>query len=213
MRPRRLRSRHLDSSADGELLDVFLVSARGTVFVIGVVLEATGYARLGSGGRHIAHLLWGGRGMLVAINLPLRFLWSTTRLIAATVGGAGFGAFVDELGKFVTADNNYFFKPTAAALVYALFVILVLATREVRRVSSLGPEESLVNDVEIAEKLAMGTLTADDRDRALHLLAPADPAHPHCRPAANRPSAEPTWPGSRSRVSAGPARQRARDTP
>src|SRR5467141_294410 len=85
------------------------------------------------------------------------------------------------LGKFVTSDNNYFFKPTAAIL-YALFVVLFLATREIRRFRDLSPEECLVNSVELAERLASGTLTADDRDRALQLLTRADQAHPLVAP-------------------------------
>jgi hypothetical protein len=173
--------RHLVRAADADLLDTFLISAIATVVVIRILLEATGYPQLGGGGLHIAHVLWGGLGMLVAIALLLLYLSSTTRLIAAVVGGAGFGAFVDELGKFVTSDNNYFFKPTAAIL-YALFVILFLATREIRRFRALSPEENLVNAVELAEKLAMGTLTADDRDHALRLLAAADQAHPLVAP-------------------------------
>src|SRR5947207_10073382 len=135
--------RHLVGAADADLLDTFLVSAVATVVIIRIFLEATGYPQLGGGGLHIAHVLWGGLGMLVAIALLLLYLSSTTRLIAAVVGGAGFGAFVDELGKFVTSDNDYFFRPTAAIL-YALFVILFLATREVRRFRGLSPEESLV---------------------------------------------------------------------
>src|SRR5947207_2444459 len=173
--------RHLVRAADADLLDTFLVSAVATVVIIRIFLEATGYPQLGGGGLHIAHVLWGGLGMLVAIALLLLYLSSTTRLIAAVVGGAGFGAFVDELGKFVTSDNDYFFKPTAAIL-YALFVILFLATREVRRFRALSPEESLVNAVELAEKLATGTLTGGDRERALALLAHADPAHPLVAP-------------------------------
>src|SRR5256885_4821290 len=155
------------------MLDTFLVSAVGTLLLIRLYLEATGYPQLGGGGLHIAHVLWGGLGMLVAIVLLLLYLSPITRLIAALVGGAGLGAFVDELGKFVTSDNNYFFKPTAAIL-YALFVVLFLATREIRRFRALSPEESLVNAVELAEKLATGTLTAGDRERALALLAHAD---------------------------------------
>jgi len=162
-------------------LDTFLVSAIATVVVIRIFLEATGYPQLGGGGLHIAHVLWGGLGMLLAILLLLLYLSPTTRLAAAVVGGAGFGAFVDELGKFVTSDNNYFFRPTAAIL-YALFVILFLATREIRRFRGLSPEENLVNAVEIGERLAMGTLTADDRNRALQLLAAADQAHPLVAP-------------------------------
>ena len=177
----RIGARLFVRAADAELLDSFLVSAIGTLVVIRIFLEATGYPQLGGGGLHIAHVLWGGLGMLVAILLLLLYLSSTTRLAAAVVGGAGFGAFVDELGKFVTSDNDYFFKPTAA-IVYALFVILFLVTREIRRFRRLSPEESLVNAVEIAEKLAMGTLTAGDRDRALALLAAADPTHPLVAP-------------------------------
>jgi hypothetical protein len=160
---------------------MFLVSAVATVIVIRIFLEATGYPQVGGGGLHIAHVLWGGLGMLVAIVLLLLFPTSTPRLIAAVVGGAGLGAFVDELGKFVTSDNDYFFRPTAAIL-YVLFVILFLATRELRRVRGLTPTESLVNAVEMAEKLAMGTMTADDRERALQLLAKANPSEPLVAP-------------------------------
>ena len=176
-----LRPRHLVRAADADLLDTFLVSAVATVVIIRIFLEATGYPQLGGGGLHIAHVLWGGLGMLAAIVLLLLYLSPTTRLVAAVVGGAGFGAFVDELGKFVTSDNDYFFKPTAAIL-YALFVVLFLATREVRRFRGLSPEECLVNSVELAERLAMGTLTADDRDRALQLLSHADQSHPLVAP-------------------------------
>jgi hypothetical protein len=176
-----LAPRHLVRAADADLLDTFLVSAIATVVVIRIFLEATGYPQLGGAGLHIAHVLWGGLGMLVGIVLLLLYLTSTTRLIAAVVGGAGFGAFVDELGKFVTSDNDYFFRPTAAIL-YALFVTLFLATREVRRFRGLSAEECLVNSVELAEKLAMGTLTADDRDGALRLLARADQTHPLVAP-------------------------------
>src|SRR5919201_1741204 len=120
-----LAQRHLVRAADADLLDTFLVSAVAAVIVIRIFLEATGYPQLGGGGLHIAHVLWGGLGMLVAIVLLLLFLTSTTRLVAALIGGAGFGAFVDELGKFVTSDNDYFFKPTPA-LLYVVFVVLVL---------------------------------------------------------------------------------------
>jgi pimeloyl-ACP methyl ester carboxylesterase len=176
-----LAQRYFVRAADADLLDTFLVSAVATVIVIRIFLEATGYPQLGGGGLHIAHVLWGGLGMLVAIVLLLLYPTSTPRLVAAVVGGAGLGAFVDELGKFVTSDNDYFFRPTAAIL-YVLFVVLFLATREIRRVRKLSPTESLVNAVELAEKLAMGAMTADDRDRALQLLAKADPSEPLVAP-------------------------------
>lgn len=89
----------------------------------------------------------------------------------------GFGAFIDELGKFVTADNNYFFKPTAA-LVYTVFVALFLVVRQMRTFKKLTPEESLVNAIEYSKALASGRLSAASRDQALALLAVSDQTNP-----------------------------------
>ena len=172
-----LRVRTPIRSADQELLDAFLVSAIATLVVIRIFLEATGYPQLGGDGLHIAHVLWGGLGMLVAIVLLLLFLTSTSRLVAAVIGGIGFGAFIDELGKFLTSDNNYFFKPTAA-LVYVVFVILFLASREIRSFRTLTPEENLVNAVELSKKLVGSGLGEMDRDHALRLLDGADQTNP-----------------------------------
>lgn len=45
-----------------------------------LALQLVGYPRLGGGGFHIAHLLWGGLLMLAAIVLLLGFL--TLRIVA-----------------------------------------------------------------------------------------------------------------------------------
>jgi hypothetical protein len=164
-------------SAEPELLDTFFVSAVGTVLIIRIFLEATGYPRLGGEGVHIAHVLFGGLGMLVALVLLLGFLSSRTRYLAALIGGAGFGAFIDELGKFVTSDNNYFFQPTAA-LVYVLFVALFLSMRQMRRFRGLSARESLVNAVVLAEQLVAGELDEYDKSKALELLKNADQSDP-----------------------------------
>jgi hypothetical protein len=115
--------------------------------------------------------------MLVAIVFLLVFLSSTTRLVAAVVGGIGFGAFIDELGKFLTSDNNYFFQPTAA-LVYVIFVVLFLMARELRNFRPLTPEENLVNAVELSEKLAVARIGEAERERALRLLDRSDQTNP-----------------------------------
>ena len=164
-------------NAQSGLLDTFMVSAVLTVLTIRVYLKAANYPQVGGGGLHVAHVLWGGLGMLIAIVMLLVFLGPTTQRLAAITGGIGFGAFVDELGKFLTADNNYFFKPTAA-LVYTLFVVVFLLTRQIRRVRTLTPQECLVNAIELSKEMAMGQLSLAERERALGLLDAADQSHP-----------------------------------
>ena len=164
-------------AVDADLVDVFFVTAVASLLLIRAFLEATGYPQLGGGGLHVAHVLWGGLGMLVAILLLLLFASPGARWTAALVGGAGFGAFIDELGKFLTSDNNYFFKPTAA-LVYVLFVLLFLALRDIRHLRALSPEEQLVDALALSQRLATRSLTLSERDRALALLANADQTVP-----------------------------------
>jgi hypothetical protein len=164
-------------SVEQEPLDIFLVSALLTVLGLRAYLQATNYPKLGGGGLHIAHVLWGGLGMVIAIGILLYFLSRRTRRIAAFIGGIGFGAFIDELGKFVTADNNYFFKPTAA-LIYAVFIALFLVARQLRTFKRLTPEESLVNAIEYSKDLVSGRISVAGRDHAIALLAAADQANP-----------------------------------
>ena len=108
------------------LLERFFVSAVVAVLLIRAWLGLTGYPQIGGDGLHIAHMLFGGIGMLIALLASLTFLGRRTRVFAAIVGGAGFGAFIDELGKFITSDNNYFYQP-AVALIYVVFVLLFIA--------------------------------------------------------------------------------------
>jgi hypothetical protein len=89
-------------------------------------------------------MLWGGLGMLVALAVLLTFWNPGLRRFAACLGGIGFGTFIDELGKFITKDNDYFFQPTVA-LLYVLFVLLFLGGMAYRRYRPLTPEEIEAN--------------------------------------------------------------------
>ena len=162
------------------LLDSFLISAILTILALRVYLAAAHYPQLGGNGLHIAHVLWGGLLMVVAIGMLLSLLTWRWQLIAAFVGGAGFGLFIDELGKFLTSDNNYFFKPTAS-LVYALFVVLFLTAREMRHFRKLTAQENLANAVEAAKQLALGPISSAMRNRALAWLDAADQSQPLTR--------------------------------
>src|ERR1700704_6924908 len=107
----------------GELQDTFLISAVGMILIIRLQLFLTNYPSLGGGKLHIAHLLWGGLLMMIALGLLFTLAGRRWRQPAAVIGGAGFGFFIDEVGQFVTSDNHYFFK-TSAAVIYIVFACL-----------------------------------------------------------------------------------------
>src|ERR1700683_248121 len=94
----------------------FIVSAIVSVFVIRIYLRLTHYPKIGSGEFHIAHLLFGGFFMMLALLILLSFLNEKAATVSSVLGGIGFGSFIDELGKFITSDNNYFFQPTIALI-------------------------------------------------------------------------------------------------
>jgi hypothetical protein len=165
----------------GPLQDAFLVSAVVMILVIRLQLWATNYPQLGGGKLHIAHLLWGGLFMLIAVGLLVSFVGRSARLPAAILGGIGFGFFIDELGKFVTSDNDYFFQP-AAAIIYLIFIGLYLFTRWMQRSRGLSEREYLVNAVDEITEAARGDLNEREKERILDLLSRADPNDPLTRP-------------------------------
>jgi hypothetical protein len=176
------RLRSMPRAAEfGSLHETLLMTGVTTILVIRTQLWLTNYPQLGGRGLHIAHLLWGGMFMLIAIGLLLTFLGRPVRRLAAIVGGVGFGFFIDELGKFITADNNYFYKP-AAALIYLIFIGLFLATRAMQRRERFGARDDLANAVDLLGDAARRQLDEAGRRQALALLARADPADPLVAP-------------------------------
>jgi len=154
------------------LFDVFFLSAIVSVVGIRMYLHATGFPQAGGGSLHIAHMLWGGLLMLIALFAMLGLLTRRTRWLSAFVGGLGFGLFIDELGKFVTSDNNYFFKPTDA-LIYAVFVVLFLLSRSFTRRRAFSERERVVNALEVLKEAAVHDLDSIQRRKALRLIASA----------------------------------------
>ena len=82
--------------------------------------------------------------MFIAIVLLLRYWNPSMRRLAAFVGGMGFGLFIDELGKFITNNNDYFYKPTIA-VIYVIFILIYLTFKSFAEVSELSETEIQAN--------------------------------------------------------------------
>jgi hypothetical protein len=88
-------------------------------------LSLTGYPQIGGGELHIAHALWGGLFLFIAAILPLILSNRSVYASSAIIAGIGVGLFIDEVGKFITQSNNYFY-PAAAPIVYTFFILTAL---------------------------------------------------------------------------------------
>lgn len=159
------------------LLEYFLISGVVAVLLIRGWLELTGYPQIGGHGLHVAHMLFGGAGMLMALLVSLTFLGPWPRSFAAIVGGAGFGTFIDELGKFITSDNDYFYRPTVA-LIYVIFVLLFLLAERLATELNPTPDERLAQALDVTTGAVLEHYPTSERDLALELLAKCDPANP-----------------------------------
>lgn len=171
----------LRGSEAPDLTELMMVSAVSTVLGIRLALHLTGYPSVGGNVVHVAHVLWGGLLMLAALMVSLSFLDRPALRVAAVLGGIGFGAFVDEIGKFVTRSNDYFYEP-AVALMYVVFVVVFLTAHTIHRRRATLPVEHLLNALRDVEELARGDLDARERERALEHLAQSDSRHPLVEP-------------------------------
>jgi hypothetical protein len=113
-------------------LRLTLLSFALTVALTRLFLTLTGYPQLGSHELHIAHLLWGGLALFLGALLMLIVVNRWAYRAGAILTGVGVGLFIDEVGKFITATNNYFYPP-AAPIIYTFFLLVLLLYLELRR--------------------------------------------------------------------------------
>jgi hypothetical protein len=140
-----------------------------TVMAVRVYLDSAGYPKVGGGGLHVAHMLWGGLLLVVASVLLQLFVGRRALVLSSLAAGIGVGLFIDEVGKFITESNDYFFAP-AAPIIYGAVLLLVLVWLRVRRDGQPSLAEATHGAVEAVRDLADGRLTEPDRDRAMARL-------------------------------------------
>ncbi|WP_137725784.1 hypothetical protein [Prescottella subtropica] len=174
-RPPRL----LRDARAGALVEAFVVIGILTILVTRAYLHATGYPQIGGSTLHIAHALWGGLAMVIALVIVFSFLGALPRVVAVVAGGIGFGLFLDEVGKFVTKTNDYFFQPSVA-IMYVVVVALLVLNRWINDVRRRSADEDLANAAAAAADGLVRGLTPQRRERAHRQLrraatAGADP--------------------------------------
>jgi len=151
------------------------------VLVVRFFLNLTGYPQLGGSHLHVAHVLWGGLLLAVAVLVLLAFLTRPAHRLAALLGGVGFGLFIDEVGKFLTKDTNYFFLP-AVSVIYVVFVLIFIGLRTLRTIRPFSPTEYLLNALLAMQEVALRDLDPEEQRRALRFLGACDASDPLVEP-------------------------------
>ncbi|MEV4140190.1 hypothetical protein AB0J72_49525 [Dactylosporangium sp. NPDC049742] len=150
-------------------LQAFVLCGISTVLLTRAYLAATGYPKIGGGGLHIAHVLWGGLLMMAAVGVALVFLGRAARICSAMLGGAGFGLFIDEVGKFITEETDYFYRP-AAGIIYLTFAVLVVITQWLHGPAERTADERRADAADAALTGVISGLTTRQRVEAIELV-------------------------------------------
>jgi hypothetical protein len=143
-------------------LFLLLLSFAASVSLTRLFLELTGYPQLGNQTLHIAHVLWGGLMLFISALLMLIYANRWVYRVGAILAGVGVGLFMDEVGKFITQTNDYFFPP-AASIIYAFFLLVVIFYMEVRRPNRRDARSELYRVLDTFEEVLDRDLDAVER--------------------------------------------------
>jgi hypothetical protein len=149
---------------------ISLVAFGLTVILTRVGLQLTGFPQLGTSVLHIAHAIWGGLLLFVAVLLPLAFTNRWAIQASAWLSGIGIGLFIDEVGKFITQTNDYFFAP-ALSLIYGFFLLNVFVYLYFRRPDKDDPREAMYHALEGYQDALDGDLDTEEAARIEAQLA------------------------------------------
>jgi hypothetical protein len=169
MSQRRVRTPVRRDRAENYVL-IFLVAFAVTVIATRVYLESADYPQLGNSVLHIAHALWGGLLLFVAVLLPLGLANRWAIQASALLGGIGTGLFIDEVGKFITQANDYFFPP-ALSIIYGFVLLTVFLYLTFRQPRQPDPRQTLYHAWEGLQDALDGDLNTAEAARIERQLA------------------------------------------
>jgi hypothetical protein len=142
---------------------LMLIGFSVSVILTRTFLTLTGFPKIGSGDLHIAHLLWGGVLLFIAATMMFTLANRWVYSVGALLAGIGVGLFIDEVGKFITTDNDYFY-PLAIPIIYGFFLFTVLLYLRARRPVSQDPRAELYRCLEMFQELLDHDLEKPERD-------------------------------------------------
>ncbi|MHB8089180.1 MAG: hypothetical protein ACYDH2_13115, partial [Anaerolineaceae bacterium] len=154
----------------GQNIVITLLSFAFSVAATRLFLELTGYPQLGGGELHIAHVLWGGLLLFVAALISIIFVNDWAATLSALIAGLGVGLFIDEVGKFITSTNDYFY-PSAAPIVYVFFLLTVLLAFQVRQNRPKSTRSRMYEILERFSEVLDRDLSAFEREELIQSLA------------------------------------------
>jgi len=152
-----------------ELVLIMMVAAILSLLSARLFLELTNYPQLGRGDWHVAHTLWGGVLMVGGMMIGLVTHGERFKKVAAGTFGVGLGWFVDEMGKYLSSDGDYFFQP-AIVLMYIFFVLIFLFYRYLDKTMIINPKTLLYQAISELEEIAEKDLGEKEQQALIEKL-------------------------------------------
>jgi hypothetical protein len=148
-----MRKFFIKRSSSSDYLLLFLIAGAAAVLGTRLYLFLLHYPQISRGDLHIAHTLFGGILLTLSNILLFSFHGKRVRQTSAVMGGFGFGLMIDEVGKFMTRDNDYFFQPVPM-IIYLAFVTLFFLYRYFDQYTPHDPKELVYDLIENLEEIA-----------------------------------------------------------
>lgn len=159
-----MRSRVIPTEMATGLVLTFSASCAVTIAATRAFLALTGYPQVGGSVFHLAHARWGGLLLTITTVLLLTIANRWVAPTCAVLGGVGAGLFVDEIGKFITQRNDYFF-PLAASIVYLFLLALAATTWWFSQIARTSPQAHVHAALQLADELSDDIITPSQAER------------------------------------------------
>jgi|GEM_PF-5884271 len=147
----------------------FFTSASISIPVTRFFLFCTGNPSIQKGEIHVSHVIFGGFFMFLALFLVLIFGNKKIYFWCSLIGGIGLGFFVDQLGKFITVNYDYWYEP-AAPIIYVLFIMFFLLIKFFTREKKQNDIEKAYNTLEYIIDFLDDEIDEKEKKRILELI-------------------------------------------